>query len=161
MSDLYTTYYNSPIGTLKLVAEHDALIECTYVKDDRIRIPTQAYHPILKETITQLDAYFKGQLYDFKIPLRLIGTPFRCRVWQQLRTVEYAKTASYGDIAKGIQQPKASRAVGQANHHNPFSIIIPCHRIIGSSGKLVGYGGGLWRKKWLLAHEKSSIIKSK
>lgn len=159
MSNLYTTYYNSPIGTLKLVAEQDALIECTYVKDNRIRIPTQAYHPILKESILQLEAYFKGQLQDFTLPLHLIGTPFRCRVWQQLRTVGFAKTASYGDIAKGIGQAKASRAVGQANHHNPFSIIIPCHRIIGSTGKLVGYGGGLDRKIWLLAHERNNINK--
>ena len=87
------------------------------------------------------------------VPLALQGTEFQQAVWRQLLTVAYGHTASYGEIARGIAKPRAVRAVGGANHCNPISLIVPCHRIIGSNGKLTGYGGGLWRKEWLLRHE--------
>lgn len=112
-------------------------------------------HPLLEEVRHQLDAYFAGDLRCFDLPLDLEGTPFQRQVWQQLLSVGYGQTASYQDIAYAIDNPNAVRAVGAANGRNPVAIIVPCHRIIGSGGraKLTGYGGGLWRKEWLLRHE--------
>ena len=112
-------------------------------------------HPLLGEVQRQLDAYFAGDLRCFDLPLDLEGTPFQRQVWQQLLSIGYGQTASYQDIAVAIDNPKAVRAVGAANGRNPVAIIVPCHRIIGSGGraKLTGYGGGLWRKEWLLRHE--------
>jgi methylated-DNA-[protein]-cysteine S-methyltransferase len=103
----------------------------------------------------QLAAYFAGDLRCFDLPLALDGTPFQRQVWQQLLSVGYGHTASYQAIAHAIDNPKAVRAVGAANGRNPVAIIVPCHRIIGSGArpKLTGYGGGLWRKEWLLRHE--------
>ena len=112
-------------------------------------------HPLLDEVQRQLAAYFAGDLRYFDLPLALDGTPFQRQVWQQLLSVGYGHTASYQAIAHAIDNPKAVRAVGAANGRNPVAIIVPCHRIIGSGGrpKLTGYGGGLWRKEWLLRHE--------
>lgn len=106
-----------------------------------------------RETIRQLEAYFRGQLNTFDVPLDGDGTAFQQKVWKALQQVPYGCTASYGEIARAIGQPTASRAVGMANGRNPISIIVPCHRIIGSSGRLVGYGGGLDRKQKLLQLE--------
>lgn len=101
----------------------------------------------------QLDAYFAGELREFDVPLDMRGTPFQRRVWEALLTIPYGETRSYGDIAAALGQPTASRAVGSANGSNPVSIIVPCHRVIGAGGRLVGYGGGLHRKDALLALE--------
>ena len=106
------------------------------------------------ETIRQLDAYFAGELMDFDIPLAPDGTDFQKRVWAVLATIPYGTTLTYGEVAKRIGQPKAARAVGAANGQNPISIIVPCHRVIGSSGKLVGFGGGVPTKSSLLEHER-------
>ena len=106
-----------------------------------------------RETIRQLNAYFAGKLTNFDVEVEGEGTAFQQRVWKELRNVPYGETVTYGDIAKAIGQPTASRAVGMANGRNPISIVVPCHRIIGSSGKLVGYGGGLERKTKLLKLE--------
>ena len=106
-----------------------------------------------KDVIIQLERYFAGRLQKFNIPLALEGTVFQLSVWHALKTIPYGVTTSYGTIAKKIGNPKASRAVGAANGQNPVSIIVPCHRIIGQSGHLVGYGGGLWIKKALLELE--------
>jgi methylated-DNA-[protein]-cysteine S-methyltransferase len=105
------------------------------------------------ETARQLDAYFAGELKDFDVPLDVQGTDFQQLVWKQLTAIPYGETWSYGEMAAAIGKPSASRAVGHANGRNPVSIIVPCHRVIGSSGKLVGYGGGLDRKQALLALE--------
>ena len=105
------------------------------------------------ETARQLDAYFAGELKDFDVPLDMQGTDFQQMVWKQLTAIPYGETWSYGEMAAAIGKPSASRAVGHANGRNPVSIIVPCHRVIGSSGKLVGYGGGLDRKQALLALE--------
>ena len=104
----------------------------------------------------QLQAYFSGRLKKFTLPLAPEGTPFQLQVWQSLKKIPYGKTVSYGEIAKSIGNPSASRAVGAANGQNPLSIIIPCHRVIGSTGKLVGYGGGLSKKEQLLSLETGS-----
>lgn len=107
----------------------------------------------LPEAIRQLGEYFDGGRRDFDLPLRLDGTAFQQRVWQALREIPYGATWSYGELAKRIDNPNASRAVGLANGRNPVSIVVPCHRVIGADGSLTGYGGGLTRKRWLLAHE--------
>ena len=108
-------------------------------------------HPLLDEVHRQLDAYFAADLRCFDLPLALDGTPFQRQVWHQLLSVGYGQTASYQDIADAIDNPKAVRAVGAANGRNPVAIIVPCHRISsGARPKLTGYGGGLWRKEWLL-----------
>jgi methylated-DNA-[protein]-cysteine S-methyltransferase len=100
-----------------------------------------------------LAEYFSGSRRDFDIPLSLHGTVFQLRVWRTLTQIPYGETCSYGDLARRLDNPGASRAVGLANGRNPISVIVPCHRVIGANGSLTGYGGGLERKRWLLAHE--------
>jgi methylated-DNA-[protein]-cysteine S-methyltransferase len=107
----------------------------------------------LKSAVEQLDAYFNGVLHTFEIPLDAVGSEFQQRVWRALRDIPYGETRSYGQIAASLGQPRASRAVGLANHQNPIAIVVPCHRVIGADGSLTGYGGGMNRKRWLLSHE--------
>jgi methylated-DNA-[protein]-cysteine S-methyltransferase len=110
-------------------------------------------HPLLAEAVRQLRAYFAGSLRRFTLPLDLQGTPFQLHVWRELETIPFGEFRTYSDIAQAIGAPKAVRAVGAANGANPVAIVVPCHRVIGSSGKLVGYGGGLPLKKKLLEIE--------
>ncbi len=155
--------YHSPIGPIEVRATGAAVTAVEYVEDlpaaDAIGhescAASASAHSLLEEAQRQLAAYFAGSLRCFDLPLALEGTPFQRQVWQQLQRVGYGETASYGEIAEAIDNPKAVRAVGAANGRNPVAIIVPCHRIIGSGGraKLTGYGGGLWRKEWLLRHE--------
>src|SRR5262249_54030355 len=107
----------------------------------------------LKPDVDQLEGYFCGALMKFDVPLDLVGSEFQLEVWNALREIPFGETRTYGQIAKAVRQPKAARAVGLANNQNPIAIIIPCHRVIGADGSMVGYGGGLPRKRWLLAHE--------
>ena len=109
--------------------------------------------PLLTEAVRQLSSYFDGMLTDFDLPLHMTGTPFQLRCWQALRTIPYGETISYGEQARRIGSPRATRAVGGANHRNHISIVVPCHRVIGADGSLTGYGGGLGMKRWLLEHE--------
>jgi methylated-DNA-[protein]-cysteine S-methyltransferase len=112
-------------------------------------------HPLLFEAARQLCAYFAGNLTQFRLPLDIEGTEFQKRVWSVLETIPYGETRSYGQIAELLKQPSAVRAVGAANGSNPLPIVVPCHRVIGSNGKLVGYGGGLPLKRWLLDFERN------
>jgi len=149
----FKAYYVSPIGPLKVSGTSEGIVSVSFVKR---RFPNDRNLPeCVKEGIRQLEEYFKGIRKSFSLKLLLQGTPFQKLVWQGLKKIPYAKTASYGDVARAIGKPKAYRAVGNANNRNPIAIIIPCHRVIGSDGSLVGYGSGLWRKDWLLKHEKS------
>jgi methylated-DNA-[protein]-cysteine S-methyltransferase len=150
------TVIDSPIGPLILSCDGDELTGL-YVHDNR-HAPTPDGHGeppcgVLADTAAQLAAYFRGELTTFDVPLAPRGTPFQQRVWAALQEIPYGETTSYGSLAAEIGQPTASRAVGLANGRNPISIIVPCHRVVGSSGKLVGYGGGLERKQALLALE--------
>jgi len=111
----------------------------------------------VKECFKQLSEYFKGQRQEFFLNLEPMGTDFQKSVWRQLAKIPYGKTTSYGKIADVIGNPSAGRAVGSANGKNPIAIIIPCHRVIGSDGSLTGYGGGLWRKEWLIGFEKGGV----
>jgi AraC family transcriptional regulator, regulatory protein of adaptative response / methylated-DNA-[protein]-cysteine methyltransferase len=108
-------------------------------------------------TIEQLSGYFAGTLTEFDLPLDIIGTPFEKSVWQELLATKFGKTRSYGEVAAAVGNSQASRAVGRANGANRISIIVPCHRIIEANGNLRGYGGGLWRKRWLLDHEQKVL----
>lgn len=117
-------------------------------------------HPVLREAERQLRAYFAGELRQFELPLEPEGTPFQQRVWMALVKIPYGETRSYMEIARSIGAPAAMRAVGAANGANPLPIVVPCHRVIGSSGKLVGYGGGLPLKRRLLALERGSLFEA-
>jgi methylated-DNA-[protein]-cysteine S-methyltransferase len=148
---------DTPIGLLTLAGHGQALTN--------LRMVDQTYEPnragwsanptAFSDAVDQLDAYFAGELTDFTLELDLQGTAFQRRVWQALLTIPFGETRSYGDIAAQIGAPGSARAVGLANGHNPIAIIVPCHRVIGASGSLTGYGGGLERKRSLLALEKS------
>ena len=148
----------SPVGDLLLISNGAELTHCLFAGEDCPQ-PTAEWRDgsqsaLLCETRRQLQAYFAGQLREFSVPLAPSGTTFQQQVWQQLRLIPYAATWSYGELARRVGNPKASRAVGLANGKNPLSIIVPCHRVIGANGSLVGYGGGLERKVLLLNLEK-------
>ncbi|MFF3389372.1 methylated-DNA--[protein]-cysteine S-methyltransferase [Streptomyces sp. NPDC002669] len=150
------TVVDSPYGPLTLVAT-DGILCGLYMTEQRHRPPEETFgepdpRPFA-ETVRQLDAYFAGELHEFDLPLHLGGTPFQRSVWEQLRHIPYGETRSYGELAEILGKPGASRAVGLANGKNPVGIIVPCHRVIGASGGLTGYGGGLDRKQRLLAFE--------
>ncbi len=147
--------YQSPLGMLELVAQEDALLMCRFVTQDAPIVA--ATTPFLTECIAQLDAYFRGKLQQFSIPLRPAGSQFMQQVWQQLEQIPYGKTTSYSAIATLLGNPKAARAIGQANRCNPIAILIPCHRVIAKQGNLSGYAYGVWRKSWLLAHEAGTL----
>jgi methylated-DNA-[protein]-cysteine S-methyltransferase len=115
-------------------------------------------HPVLREAVRQLKAYFAGELREFQLPLEIVGTEFQKRVWHQLLTIPYGEIRSYSQIAEAIAAPQAVRAVGAANGANPIAIVVPCHRVIGASGKLTGYGGGLPLKKRLLDLEGCNML---
>lgn len=145
----------SPIGRLKLVADGRGLIAVLWPNDRPLRIKLDEMHedlphPVLAEAERQLAEYFKGERTTFDLPLRFQGTAFQKRVWQQLLRIPYGQTRSYGQLALAIGNSSASRAVGLANSKNPLSIIVPCHRVIGASGKLTGFAGGLEIKARLL-----------
>lgn len=140
---------DSPVGALTLISDGSAL---THLLFGHLKAETEA-DGVLREARRQLDEYFAGQRREFDLPLRPSGTEFQLRVWQALREISYGQTATYADIARAIGRPKAFRAVGQANHVNPISIIVPCHRVVGSDGSLTGYGGGLAVKTALLTRE--------
>lgn len=148
-----TAFYNTKLGKIKICYNQKAI---TYVKFARDNEDTSKNKKskLSDKAFKQLDEYFKGKREDFDLPLELNGTPFQKQVWNALTKIPYGTTKSYKDIATAINNPKAVRAVGNANNKNPIAIIIPCHRVIGSSGKLVGYASGLEIKKALLALEK-------
>ncbi len=154
------TRMESPVGPLLLVADDGGLRRVEFVNgrspvqaDPRWRDDAQR----LRETIRQLRAYFAGELEAFDLPLVPAGTPFQLAVWNRLCEIPYGETISYGELARRIGNPNASRAVGLANGSNPIPIVIPCHRVIGSNGKLTGYGGGLPIKEKLLALERRQL----
>jgi len=159
---MFFTYLDgTPVGRLLIAGDENGLRHVSFAKSHfsaPVTTPEEdweAQEKPFKEVIKQLNAYFSGKLQDFDLPLAPEGTEFQQKVWQALRNVKFGTTASYGSIAAQIGNPAASRAVGMANGRNPISIIVPCHRIIGSSGKLVGYGGGLKYKETLLKLERS------
>ena len=163
MQVLYYDYLDSPIGSLLLVSDGENLVELGFPdgKAARRHQPEWIQDPQpFTECKRQLQEYFAGSRREFDIPLAPHGTEFQLQVWEALRSIPYGETTSYGELATRIGRPKASRAVGAANGRNPIPVIIPCHRVIGSSGSLVGFGGGLPTKQHLLALEQESIAPS-
>jgi len=158
------TIMQSPVGPLTIAGDEDGLHAILFGSGARAAKPYPDWQKsdcnILRETIHQLHAYFAKRLTKFDLPLQLAGTPFQLAVWRELRRIPYGKVISYGDLAKRIRKPLASRAVGAANRSNPIPIVIPCHRVIGSNRKLTGYGGGLPIKRALLELEGAQIFEN-
>ncbi|MFD2446944.1 methylated-DNA--[protein]-cysteine S-methyltransferase [Bacillus sp. CGMCC 1.16607] len=156
MSKLHKLDYESPIGMIEIIGTSEAICSILFSERDTVVNDLQEETPeVLEQCRDQLDQYFKGELHEFTFPYTFEGTNFQKTVWNALINIPYAETGSYKDIAVSIGNEKAIRAVGSANGKNKLSIVIPCHRIIGSNGTLTGYAGGLWRKEWLLNHERS------
>jgi methylated-DNA-[protein]-cysteine S-methyltransferase len=156
----------SPVGTLTLVASDAGLRAVLWDKDAPTRVPLppaeeKPDHPLLREAERQLAAYFAGGLKAFTLTLHFEGTPFQKKVWAALLTIPYGETRTYAEIARQIGHPTAVRAVGAANGRNPLSIVTPCHRVIGTSGKLTGFAGGLDIKAKLLALESPARLMGK
>lgn len=153
---IYLSYLNSPLGKITLTSDGEALIGLAFEQEAHPRDRNGAIeqpHPLLIDAERQLQEYFGNWRKSFDIPLRPSGTPFQQEVWKQLCEIPFGQTISYTELANRMGKEKAVRAVGMANGRNPISILIPCHRVIGASGNLIGYGGGLWRKEFLLRHE--------
>lgn len=148
----YARVIQSPIGPLTLVEEDAALTELRLGNETQGLLPGDT--PLLREAAAQLAEYFSGRRKAFDLPLRPKGTPFQLRCWDALLQIPFGETRSYGQQAAMIGNPKACRAVGMANHHNPLPVLIPCHRVVGANGSLTGYGGGLGIKKTLLQIER-------
>jgi len=153
---------DSPVGPLRLRSDGDHLTgvffaEHRHAPDDLgDPVPAEQAPEVLRAAAQQLGEYFEGSRTGFDLPLAAAGTDFQQRVWAQLRTIPYGETWSYGELARALGQPGASRAVGLANGRNPLSIVVPCHRVVGSDGSITGYGGGVERKQTLLELERSA-----
>ncbi len=153
-------YYKSPVGALEIRSAGSAISDVLFVnswKGAKVNEAELSFDkpksPAIKACIKQLDEYFDGKRTEFNIHIQQLGTEFQQSVWTELCKIPYGRTISYMELSKRIGNVKAIRAVGTANGNNSVCIIVPCHRVIGSNGELVGYGGDLWRKKWLLEHE--------
>ncbi len=154
MSDTFTTYYHSPVGLLKIGGTENYISEVSYHDvTQKSEGGKKNMPPMIIQCIEQLIQYFHGERRVFELPVSQPGTPFQQRVWNELAVIPFGRTISYVELAIRIGDPKASRAVASANGKNNVAIIIPCHRVIGADKTLVGYGGGLRRKQWLLEHE--------
>ena len=154
----FRTTLDSPVGTLSLVATDDALVALVWRLQGLSRIPVDEAvespnHPILRESLRQLREYFAGSRRQFELPLEFRGTDYQRSVWSALLEIPYGETRTYGQIAEKLGNPTAVRAVGAANGRNPIAIVAPCHRVIGMSGDLTGFGGGLDAKAFLLSLE--------
>jgi methylated-DNA-[protein]-cysteine S-methyltransferase len=156
MNELQHLDLPSPVGIIEIAGDAESIHSILFTdrSEPEHLLAAETPEP-LKQCARQLKEYFKGERTEFDLPLHSIGTSFQQQVWQALMEVEYAKTASYKDIAVSIGRDKAVRAVGSANSKNKLTIVVPCHRIIGSNGTLTGYAGTLERKEWLLAHEQA------
>jgi methylated-DNA-[protein]-cysteine S-methyltransferase len=152
----YKAYYKSPLGPIEIVGAQDSIQSLDFVDQEFAGDTDLPF--CLKTCLKQIDEYFNGKRKNFLLKLDPQGTTFQNLVWRQLIKIPFGEVVSYREIAAVIGKPKAYRAVGSANGKNPIAIIIPCHRVIGSDGRLTGYGGGLWRKEWLIKHERGSDI---
>ncbi len=151
----FESYMDSPVGRLYMAEEGGRLTHLLFERSGELCEPAET--PLLSEVKKQLDEYFSGRRRIFNLPLAPSGSDFQRACWRALLTIPYGQTCSYGDLAQLVGNPKAYRAVGNANHNNPISIIIPCHRVIAADGSLAGYGGGLELKAYLLNLEQRVI----
>lgn len=153
---MFTSHLDTPVGLIEIIANEQAIISIDFLDEKNENIPSLE-NEISKKGQQQLQEYFYKDRQIFDLPLQVHGTEFQSRVWAALQDIPFAKTISYLQLAKNLGNPKCIRAAGTANGKNPIGIIIPCHRVIGSNGSLVGYAGGLWRKQWLLEHEQKNV----
>ncbi len=153
---VYTAHYESPIGTIEIQGTEAGVSGLNFVdlKEEKAARRMKGSPPgPVADALAQLEGYFHGDRTAFTVKLDLRGTDFQKKVWAKLLRVKFGQTTTYKALAQAVGNPASTRAVGGANHRNPVSIIVPCHRVVGSDGRLTGYGGGLWRKDWLLRHE--------
>jgi methylated-DNA-[protein]-cysteine S-methyltransferase len=154
MPEIFTTYYHSPIGMLKISGTETYISEVSfYDKVEKAEGKKKNLPPLIIQCVEQLIQYFQGARREFDLPIHQPGTKFQQGVWNELITIPFGRTISYFELARKTGDTKAIRAVGSANGKNNVAVIIPCHRVIGANRELVGYAGGIWRKKWLLEHE--------
>jgi methylated-DNA-[protein]-cysteine S-methyltransferase len=155
MSEIFSTYYQSPVGLLKITGTENFITEILFIDNiERPHIDHKKKIPaIMINCIEQLIQYFQGQKRFFDFPMNQSGTEFQKKVWNELLSIPFGKTISYLELSRRLGDVKAIRAAAAANGKNNIVIVVPCHRVIGSKKDLVGYGGGIWRKKWLLEHE--------
>jgi len=151
MNNLHTVHLKTPLGIAEIQGNEAGISKIVITGEKSV--PSEEIPAELNEAVLQLEAYFKGELKEFKLKLNPEGTPFQKKVWEGLQEIPYGETCSYLELSKKLGDVKAIRAVAAANGKNPLWIVIPCHRVIGSDGSLTGYAGGLWRKKWLLDFE--------
>jgi len=152
METPYCTYYKSPIGLLRISATDQCITSIHFV-DNEDELTSCTSNELLHQCVEQLIEYFNGQRLTFEIPVYQPGTEFQNKVWSELLNIRFGKTISYMDLAKRMGDPKSIRAAASTNGKNQLCSVVPCHRVIGSNQTLVGYAGGLWRKRWLLEHE--------
>lgn len=154
----YVTYYDSPIGKIRITADETSITTLYFMLDmDGIELEQTERNEILEKCVLQLDLYFRGELRVFDLSLNPAGTEFQKKVWNEILKIPFGKTKTYLEISKLLGNEKSIRAVARANGENKIAIIIPCHRVIGSDKSLTGYAGGIWRKKWLLDHEAAVV----
>jgi len=159
MTTLYSSTVNSPVGPLRIIASDNGVRAVLWPTDQPRRVPLADVerndeHPVLVAASQQLEEYFAGERQDFDLPLDPAGTDFQQSAWMALRSIPYGSTVSYGEQAAQMGDKRKARAVGAANGRNPISIIVPCHRVVGSNGSLTGFAGGIETKDWLLTHER-------
>jgi methylated-DNA-[protein]-cysteine S-methyltransferase len=148
---------DTPVGPLRIVISDHGLSEIRFGAYSRHQVAPG--HPVLRSAVTQLEEYFAGRRTTFDLPLAPVGSPFQRRVWEALREIPYGRTESYGALAARLGLVNGARAVGAANGQNPLPIVVPCHRVVGANGRLVGYGGGLERKRTLLEIEAKAVVR--
>jgi len=156
---IYNAYFKSPIGILEIKSSATHILSIEFVEESDFE--KQQINDLIHDCILQLTAYFSHQLHQFELPLAFNGSAFQNKVWKELQQIPFSTTCSYLQFAKKLGDAKCIRAAAAANARNPFAIVVPCHRVIGSNGKLVGYAGGLWRKQWLLEHEQAISLQTK
>lgn len=156
MNIIHIAYFNTDIGLIKITGSEEGIMTLDFT-EEKVSVKTSDEKNLpycMKECLSQLSEYFDGTRKKFNLKLIINGTDFQKKVWKQLIKIPYGKTYSYKEVAEKNGNIKAVRAVGNANNKNKIAVIIPCHRVIGSNKKLVGYAGGIWRKEWLINHEK-------
>lgn len=156
MNHFFNSYLQTPIGIVEIIADENSVLAVSF-KDDEIENKSINENEISTNCKQQLEEYFKAERKSFDTTINFNGTDFQNKVWTELQNISIGKTISYLQLAKNLGDAKCIRAAGTANGKNPFAIIVPCHRVIGNDGKLVGYAGGLWRKQWLLEHEAKMV----
>ncbi|MBA3662731.1 MAG: methylated-DNA--[protein]-cysteine S-methyltransferase [Bacteroidetes bacterium] len=157
MQERYYCYFLSPLGDLEIIYDDIFIYAILFCKEGYQHKEVGKKNLVLELTVSQLKKYFEGALKEFDLPLKMECSAFQERVWQQLCKIPFAKTISYLQLARQLGDEKCIRAAASANGKNPFSIVIPCHRVIGTDGSLTGYAGELWRKQWLLDHEARTV----